>query len=72
MTKSHQKPTTIRPLSACGMIVPAVEFDSIQGPGTNVMIFEIFSPKNSAKKSSGFAQNTASFCKNFDHNIVFF
>jgi hypothetical protein len=53
------------------MIVPAVEFDSIQGPGTNVMIFEIFSPKNSAKKSSGFAQNTASFCKNFDHNIGF-
>jgi hypothetical protein len=35
------------------------------------MIFEIFSPKNLAKKYSVLAQTTASFCKNFDHNIGF-
>jgi hypothetical protein len=37
-----------------------------QGP-----IFKIFSPKNLAKKLAFFAQTTASFCKNFDHNIGF-
>jgi hypothetical protein len=35
------------------------------------MIFKIFSPKNFAKKLAFFAQTTASFCKNCDHNIVF-
>jgi hypothetical protein len=40
-------------------------------PGTDVMIFKIFSPKNLAKKLAFFAQTTASFCKNCDHNIVF-
>jgi hypothetical protein len=33
-------------------------------PGTDVMIFKIFSPKNLAKKLAVFAQTTASFCKN--------
>jgi hypothetical protein len=40
-------------------------------PGTDVMIFLIFSPKNLAKKLAFFAQTTASFCKNCDHNIGF-
>jgi hypothetical protein len=40
-------------------------------PGTDVMIFKIFSPKNSAKKLAFLTQNKASFCKNCDHNIGF-
>jgi hypothetical protein len=40
-------------------------------PGTAVMILKIFSPKNLAKKLAFFAQTTASFCKNCDHNIGF-
>jgi hypothetical protein len=36
-------------------------------PGTDVMIFKIFSSKNFAF----FAQTTVSFCKNCDHNNVF-
>jgi hypothetical protein len=35
------------------------------------MIFKIFSPKNLAKKLAFFAQTTASFWKNCDHNIGF-
>jgi hypothetical protein len=35
------------------------------------MILKIFSPKNSAKKLAFFAQTTAGFCKNCDHNIGF-
>jgi hypothetical protein len=35
------------------------------------MIFKKFSPKNLAKISAFFAQTTASFCKNCDHNIGF-
>jgi hypothetical protein len=35
------------------------------------MIFKIFSPKNLAKKCAFFAQTTASFRKNCDHNIGF-
>jgi hypothetical protein len=35
------------------------------------MIFQIFSPKNLAQKIGVFAQTTASFCKNCDHNIGF-
>jgi hypothetical protein len=38
---------------------------------TDVMIFKIFSPKNLAKILAGFAQNSASFCENCDHNIGF-
>jgi hypothetical protein len=40
-------------------------------PGINVMILKIFSPKNLAKILAFFAQTTASFCKNCDHNIGF-
>jgi hypothetical protein len=39
--------------------------------GTDVMILKIFSPKNLAKILALFAQATASFCKNCDHNIGF-
>jgi hypothetical protein len=37
--------------------------------GTDVMIFKIFSPKNSAKKLAFFTENKA--IKKIDHNIVF-
>jgi hypothetical protein len=40
-------------------------------PGTDVMIFEIFSPKNLAKILTFFAQTTASFCKNMIITLVF-
>jgi hypothetical protein len=40
-------------------------------PGTDVMIFKIFSPKILAKILAFFAQTTANFCKNCDHNIGF-
>jgi hypothetical protein len=40
-------------------------------PGTDVMILKIFSPNNLAKILAFFAQTTASFCKNCDHNIGF-
>jgi hypothetical protein len=36
-------------------------------PGTDVMIFKIFSPKILAKKLAFFAQTTDSFCKNCGH-----
>jgi hypothetical protein len=32
-------------------------------PGTDVMIFKIFSPKNSAKKLAFLTQNKAKLCK---------
>jgi hypothetical protein len=35
------------------------------------MIFKIFPPKNLAKVLAFFAQTTASFCKNCDHNCDF-
>jgi hypothetical protein len=35
------------------------------------MIFKIFSTKNLAKILEFFAETTASFCKNCDHNIGF-
>jgi hypothetical protein len=35
------------------------------------MILKIFSPKKLAKIFAFFAQTTASFCKNCDHNIGF-
>jgi hypothetical protein len=38
-------------------------------PGTDVMIFKIFSRKNSAKKLAFLTQNKAKLCKNFDRNI---
>jgi hypothetical protein len=47
--------------------LPASKFGSVFAlvgicqPGTDVMIFKIFSPKNLAKKLAFFAQTTASF-----------
>jgi hypothetical protein len=41
-----------------------------QGPGTDVMILKIFSPKVSVKILAFFERTTVSFCKN-DHNISF-
>jgi hypothetical protein len=46
-------------------------FSSNEYAGTDVMIFKIISPKNSAKKLAFLTQNKASFCKNCDHNIGF-
>jgi hypothetical protein len=40
-----------------------------QGP--MLWFFKIFSTKNLAKILAFFAQTTASFCKNFNHNIGF-
>jgi hypothetical protein len=40
-------------------------------PGTDVMIFKIFSPKNLAKKLAFLLKLLLVFCKNCDHNIVF-
>jgi hypothetical protein len=40
-------------------------------PGTDVIIFNIVSPKNLAKILAFFSQTTASFCKKIDHNIGF-
>jgi hypothetical protein len=47
--------------------------------GTDVMIFKIFSPKNSAKKLAFLTRNKAKLCKNliitmfvFEKNAVFF
>jgi hypothetical protein len=42
-----------------------------QWPGTDIMIFKIFSPKKIAKKLPFFTHNKAKLCKNFDHNIGF-
>jgi hypothetical protein len=39
--------------------------------GTDVMIFKIFSPENSAKILAFLLQNKAKLCKNCDHNIGF-
>jgi hypothetical protein len=39
--------------------------------GTDVMIFKIFSPKNSAKKSAFLTQNKAKLYKNFIITLVF-
>jgi hypothetical protein len=40
-------------------------------PGTDVMIFKIFLPKNLAKILAFLTHNKAKLCKNFDHNIGF-
>jgi hypothetical protein len=41
-------------------------------PGTDVMIFQIFLPKKSAKKLAFLTQNKAKLpMQNFDHNIGF-
>jgi hypothetical protein len=40
-------------------------------PGTDVMIFEMFSPKKIAKKLAFLTRNKAKLCKIFDHNIGF-
>jgi hypothetical protein len=39
-------------------------------PGTDVMIFEIFLPKNSAKKLAFLTQNKAKLCKNLIITLV--
>jgi hypothetical protein len=46
-------------------------FNVLFGPGTDVMIFEIFSPKNSAKKLAFFAQTNTNFCKKMIITLVF-
>jgi hypothetical protein len=52
--------------------------NAAQKSGTDVMIFQIFLPKKSAKKKAFFAQTTASYCKNliitlfFEKNANFF
>jgi hypothetical protein len=51
---------------------PKVRFYfSFSGPGTDVTIYEMFSPKNLAKILAFFAQTIASFCKKNYHNIGF-
>jgi hypothetical protein len=40
-------------------------------PGTDVMIFKIFLPKNSANKLAVFAQNKGKLCKNWIITLVF-
>jgi hypothetical protein len=40
-------------------------------PGTDVMIFNIFSPKNLAKILAFLRKTNASFFPKFDHNIGF-
>jgi hypothetical protein len=40
-------------------------------PGTDAMIFEIFSPKKLAKKLAFLTQNKAKLWKKFEHNIGF-
>jgi hypothetical protein len=40
-------------------------------PGTDVMIFKIFSPKNSAKKLAFLTQNKAKICKILIVTLVF-
>jgi hypothetical protein len=54
-------------LLACATMKTVFAFPS----GTDVMILKIFSPKKIGEKIGVFAQTTASFCKNFHHNIVF-
>jgi hypothetical protein len=40
-------------------------------PGTDVMIFKIFSPKKNAKKLAVLTQNNAKLCKNLIITLVF-
>jgi hypothetical protein len=40
-------------------------------PGTDIMIFKIFSPKNSAKKLAFLMQNKAKLCKTLIITLVF-
>jgi hypothetical protein len=40
-------------------------------PGTDVMIFEMFSPKKIAKKLAFLTRNKAKLCKIFAHTIGF-
>jgi hypothetical protein len=53
------------------MYVPTYLLCKAKSPGTDVMIFKIFLPKNFAKILAFFAPTTTSFCKNCDHNIGF-
>jgi hypothetical protein len=43
----------------------------LNSPGTDVMIFKIFSPKNLAKILAFFSQTTATFCRNLIITLVF-
>jgi hypothetical protein len=43
--------------------IPDGELPHSAGPGTDVIIFQIFSPKKSAKKLAFLTQNTAEFNK---------
>jgi hypothetical protein len=40
-------------------------------PGTDAMIFTIFSLQNLAQILAFFARPAASFCKKIDHDVVF-
>jgi hypothetical protein len=44
---------------------------ALPSPGTDVMIFKIFSPKNSAKKLAFLTQNKAKICKILIITLVF-
>jgi hypothetical protein len=61
-------------VSNCGSVViyeAGCYVNRFKNPGTDVMIFKIFSPKNLAKKLAFLTQNKAKFEKKFDHNIGF-
>jgi hypothetical protein len=44
--------------------------ENLRNPGTDVMIFKIFSPKK-LRKLAFLTRKKAKLCKNFDHNIGF-
>jgi hypothetical protein len=48
----------------------ATKYENIPQPGTDVMIFKIFSPKNLSKNRRFFLKTKPNFEKN-DHNIGF-
>jgi hypothetical protein len=52
-----------------GLLLLTSTLTAIWLPGTDVMIFYIFSPKNFAKKLAFLTQNEAKFLKKVDHNI---
>jgi hypothetical protein len=49
----------------------AAWYTKMASPGTDVMIFKIFSPKNSAKKLAFLTQNKAKLCKILIITLVF-
>jgi hypothetical protein len=48
---------------------PLVLLQVFTSPGTNVMIFDIFLPKQIGENIGVLSQNKAKLCKNFYHNI---